>query len=309
MDMLWILLPIAAAFFYMMSSFIDNYLTDVHFKRRDPAALVLTGVIAASLSVAVMLAWRGFDLVIGVDWVVAVGVGVAGFLNILAQVMYYRALKVEDTTSVTIFAQLQSVMLLLLGVTLLGEDLTILQLLAFFLILSSAVMLVFNTTTKKKFQMGVKAGVLMLFACVMWAIGDVSFVWFGRGVERFEEIYVWYCLGVLLALGFFTLTTKAWRRAIKCFFSDNRSYKMRVVLTNELFAVAAEMLYRVALLMMPVAIVGVVATSGQLILTFVAGILLTMIVPTFGREKLERKKIFTHVLAIVLVIVGIILIH
>ena len=64
-----------------------------------------------------------------------------------------------------------------------------------------------------------------------------------------------------------------------------------------------------ALTLGPVAIVSVVANASMMILTFVLGIILTIIWPNFGREKLKKRRVLAHLVATVLAVIGIIMLQ
>ncbi|MCL2445031.1 EamA family transporter [Candidatus Saccharibacteria bacterium] len=304
--MWWILLPIGSAILYTLSAFTDNYLTDVHFKKRDPAPLVLFGAISAIICIGVMVAWRGLDIFGGAG-MAAFGLLAAGVIHIVVQLPYYQALKTEDTTGATVLMQAYPVLALVLGVLVLGERISVLQGLAFVLVLVAAMILIAGTRTKRGFKLGIKTGGLIGLACLGWAVGDVIFVVFGRGVEYYEDAYVWFLLGVLGTIVLLGLVRRDWMRVVREFLVEQRSHKMRVVLMNEMFDSMAEMLFRAALLAAPIALVTVTSQSAQMVLTFGLGIGLTLLIPRFGREKLKRRQILIHLIATVLVVVGIVM--
>lgn len=306
--MLWIIFPLAAALLYTLSSFVDNYLTDIYFKKRDPGALILFGIISATIFVVVMAVWRGVDVFLGAGTVAAIGLVIAGAIEALSNLPYYRALKMEDTTGVTILTQLYPVKVLILGMVVLGETISLGQTFAFGLILSAVLLLVFSVRTKRKFRLELRTGALAVLASLGWAVGDTIFVWFARGIEHYEDSYVWFLIGLILATLAMAAVKREWLGAVKEFLMDRRKHKMRIVLVNELLCIMAEMTFRAGLLMAPMALVGVVSTSSQLVMTFGLGILLTIIVPKFGREELERKHVVSHLAATVLTVIGIILI-
>jgi hypothetical protein len=76
------------------------------------------------------------------------------------------------------------------------------------------------------------------------------------------------------------------------------------------FGVTKDFTYRAALFMAPsVAVASAASDSSTPIVIFFMGILLTLIWPEFGREKLNRKSIIVHLIATILVVVGIVLIQ
>ena len=85
---------------------------------------------------------------------------------------------------------------------------------------------------------------------------------------------------------------------------------LRPLSINCLVRVVQQFAYRGALIAAPtVAIASVASDSAEPIVIFFMGLLLTLIWPKFGREKLQRKTVLVHLIATILVVVGIILLQ
>ena len=67
--------------------------------------------------------------------------------------------------------------------------------------------------------------------------------------------------------------------------------------------------YSAPILAPSVAIASVVADSSKPIVIFIMGLILTALWPKFGREKLTRRSIAIHLIATILIVVGIILLQ
>ena len=66
--------------------------------------------------------------------------------------------------------------------------------------------------------------------------------------------------------------------------------------------------YRAALIAAPaLALASAASDSIEPIVIFFMGLLLTLIWPKFGREKLQKKVILVHLVATILVVIGIVL--
>ena len=80
------------------------------------------------------------------------------------------------------------------------------------------------------------------------------------------------------------------------------------MIIDHFLEITSDLIYRFALLLGPVAIVSAVGTATELIFTFLLGIALTLIWPKFGREKLNKRIILVHSVAIAILVVGVILV-
>ena len=78
---------------------------------------------------------------------------------------------------------------------------------------------------------------------------------------------------------------------------------------NQIICIIAEFLSRYALIIGIASLVSVTYNVLELIFTFILGIILSIIWPKFGREKLNRHIILAHLVATILATIGIILIR
>ena len=82
------------------------------------------------------------------------------------------------------------------------------------------------------------------------------------------------------------------------------------MLANFCIGTAKEFTYRAALATAPtVAMASVASDSSEPIVIFFMGLLLTLLWPKFGREKLDKKSIIVHLVATALVVTGIIILQ
>ena len=84
---------------------------------------------------------------------------------------------------------------------------------------------------------------------------------------------------------------------------------LAATLSGTLISLAGEFAYRQSLILGVTALASVVANASQLVITFILGIVLSLIWPKFGREKLKRHVIVAHLIAVVLCVVGVIILQ
>ena len=117
----WLLLIAIDVFADSTRIFIDNYVSDYYFKGKEAVAQklfygyanIVIGLIGALI----------FGINLGnVTVLSAVLVFIAGVISSLGGIPYYRALEIENSTSLGIFLQLSPVLYLIAGWFLLGES-------------------------------------------------------------------------------------------------------------------------------------------------------------------------------------------
>ncbi|MDR0979603.1 MAG: DMT family transporter [Candidatus Nomurabacteria bacterium] len=299
-----IMLPVIAAFCYAISAFIDNYLIDTQVKKLHVKCMTPIYIVLELLACAViLLVSRGSVLAVTAsDVLIFFG---AAALNSVASVPYYMALKKSETTEVSLLSQTAPIMSLVLAWALLGETIGASQLVAFFLIIGSAVFLILRSGSKHM-RIKLVAGGYILLTCALWVFSDIVFVLQARE-SAFMTSFFWLLLGGVAANMVQMAVMKNWRQDFKKFFARNRTRKVAIITVNEVIWGIAEASWRFGVVMLPVAIVSVVGNVSQLIITFVLGLILSSVFPRFGREKLTKKVVVNHALATVAIGVALVI--
>ncbi|MBR3228781.1 DMT family transporter [Candidatus Saccharibacteria bacterium] len=286
--------------------FIDNYVTDYYFKGKE------------SVSSKIFYGYAGlfFALLIGVIFGVNFSNAtvstimlliLAGFISGIAGIPYYRALELEDSTSIGIFLQFAPVLYLIMGWFLLGEKFSPLQLVSFVLILVAPLVIVF-TARKRSRHLKVKAIMYALLYVIAYVVSALIFVLEGlNGLDIISALVL-----VQIGKGLGNLAAGYGRvRWRKRFYTVLRKTKFRVIhpmFLNSIIGIVADFCYRYALIIAPsVALASAVSDTAEPIFIFFTGIILTLISPKVGREKLNKKAILAHMFATILVVAGVVL--
>ena len=273
----WILLISIAVLTDALRIFTDNYISDVYFKE--------TGAVSQKF-------FYGFAYIL----ISLVTFIVIGFNPFQAELMPVGLIL------------LSGVLVSLAGIPL-DESFSPIQLAAFVVILAAPALAIL-TTRKRSRKVKLKA-VFYAFTYVLIAvIGNLFFVKADASSLSFvEEIAL-----LFLAKGITDVVTiyvkPKWRKRFKNVFRANRRKIIRPLLAHTLFAAATDFTYRNALVVAPaVALASATTDSATPIVIFFMGLLLTIVWPKFGREKLNRKTVIVHFIATILVVTGIILIQ
>ncbi|MBR3236338.1 EamA family transporter [Candidatus Saccharibacteria bacterium] len=304
--MSWIVLVVLAVLSDSLRIFVDNYSADVYFKGKGAVSQKLFYGYVYVVAAFIIFAVTGFRIT-DVPAELLIPLAISGILAGIASIPYFRVLEIDDSTNLGIFVQLSPVLYLILGWFFLGETFSPLQLVAFFLILSASLMVVF-TARKKSRKIRMRALLLSLLYVSISVVGNVIFVKVDNGTLDFvKEMGV-----VILAKGItdvmIVYLNPKWHKRFRKVAIASKFKVFRPLIANSFLNIAKEFTYRGALAAAPaVAIASVSSDSAEPIAIFFLGLILTLIWPKFGRESLDKKTVLVHLTATILIVVGIIL--
>lgn len=306
--MSWILLILIAIIATAFLFFIDNYTSDFYFKGKDANGQKMFSGPAFLVLGIVFLFVGGLDFV-NADPKSLVLLFVSGLLVSLSGIAYFKALEIDNSTNVSIFVQLRPVLYLIIGWAFLGDSLSMKQLLAFLLILLVP-FLIIATTRKRSRDTQIKAVLYIIIYVLIRVIGDLIFV-----KEHVSEInFVTEMAFIFLGKGVCDLlimyTHPKWRKRFNYVLKHSNKRVLFPISSAVTISVVRTFAYQLALITAPtIAIVSAATDSITPIMVFFLGVIFTILWPKFGREKLNRKIILVHLVATILVAIGIVLIQ
>ena len=101
-----------------------------------------------------------------------------------------------------------------------------------------------------------------------------------------------------------------WRRRFLAVYRSSHRLVLRPLFGGLVVSLVKKFSYHATLILAPsVALASATSDSAEPIAIFFMGIVLTLIWPKFGREKIDRKSILVHLIAIILVVIGVVLIQ
>lgn len=304
----WIIFVIIAVVADSLRIFIDNYVSDVYFKGRHAVSQKLFDGSAFLIFGAIMLAVTGFDFN-NLTLIIALLIMLSGALHSFSGIPYYRALELDDSTNIGIFTQLAPVLYLIFGWFFLDQAFSPLQLVAFAIIICAPLLIVF-TSRKRSRKVKLKAVFLAFLYVLVSVIGNLVFIKVNTGDFNFITAIGLVLIGKGISDILIVWTVPKLR---KRFFDVNRKSHRRLLIPLTMSSAVTtiqQFTYRAALITAPaVAIASVSSDSAEPIVIFFMGLLLTLIWPKFGREKLNRKTVFVHLIATILVVIGIVLLQ
>ena len=304
----WLVVLAIAVVSDALRIFIDNYVSDVYFKEKGAVSQkIVSGIVTPILGIIILIV-TGFNFT-EIPPVALALLLMSGVLSSVAGIPYYKALEIDDSTNIGIFFQFSPILYLIIGWIIGDEQFSIIQLLACFIILA-APLLVVITAKKRSRKVRIKAALLAFISIIFYVASGETFIQGNiDGINIFSEIglvLITKGLSDLLIIGSrrklrrrLTKVVKSSRR--KVLFPINISIVMRVI---------QEFSYRIGLIIAPsVAIASAASDAVEPAVIFFMGLLLTILWPKFGREKLQKKTVLVHFIATVLVVIGIVILR
>ena len=304
----WLILVAITVFIDAIRIYIDNYISDVYFKSSGAVAQKFFYGYAYVVIAAVVLLVTQFNF-LETDYF-AIGVIIlSGALTSIAGIPYYKALEIEDSTDLSIFMQLAPIMYLILGWFLLGDVFSPIQLIAFVIILAAPALIIFSSRKRSR-KIKLRAAFLAFIHVLIAVIGNLIFVKaHARPLDFISEIAFLF-VGKGVANLFIVYGHPKWRRRFKTVLKSSNRKVLRPLTVNITIGAIKDLTYRGALIAAPAVALASAATDATTpIMIFFLGILLTLIWPKFGREKLDRKTVTIHLIATALVVIGILILQ
>ncbi len=316
--MLWAIFPILANLFYVSGSYLENYLTDIALPKKRAGALILGRIPSFVLTMLILFAVFGRAVFI-LPFGNALGLVLAGAINVVGSIYYFKALQTGDAADVNIFGQLGPLISLGLGVAILGESITAMQGIGLAIIMAAILIIVFGSTSKKeRSSPNLTVARLTITSSFFSILSDVVYAYFvkdftadvtllGRGLFFFE-------IGSALMVIMLIICRQSWRKAFRTTFitGKNHTRNAAALIGDNLSFTAAEFLYKYGLLVVPVIamMTAVSKVSGLFISFFIFTLFLGRIFPKFIHGKrITRKILSQYLIAAIFIVVGIVVMN
>lgn len=303
----WLLCIIIAVLANSAGIFVDNYISDYYFKGRGAASqktfyrliYIIFGI------VCIIIGGINFSSVPPYMYLIFIlsGIGTA-----IAGIFYYKALELTDSTDYGIFAQLSPIFYLLFGWLFLNQTIDAYQLIAF-LIIIIAPFLIIMTTKKRSRNLRIKAALYVILNISIVALCSTIFVKYHTSELNFVTEIGFLLIGKGIGNTIIILSKPKWKKRYQFVVKSNKKRIYYPFLGTFALSIINEFTKNLAFVLAPsVALVSAINDSARPIVIFFMGLVFTMLWPRFGREKLKRRTILVHLIATILVVIGIYLI-
>ena len=296
--MSWFWIALAAPALWGMVNHVDKFIISRYFSGKGVGALVIFTSLSGLIASIFILLFNSAAISLGAKSAIIIAFN--GALLVASYIPYLHALEKEDASVITALFQLIPVFGYFLGLIFLGERLTPVQIIASFLIIVGAV--VISLDISGSMNLKVKPFLLMALSAFMIAVNALIFKIIAVE-ENFWGTAFWEYVGAFTFGLLLFLFVRLYR---KQFVETVRRGKGMIFSLNifaELLNVCAKLLANFASLLAPLALVWVV-NGFQPMLVFVYGLLLTLFIPQWGKEKIERKVLVQKIASITLIFTG-----
>jgi drug/metabolite transporter (DMT)-like permease len=296
----WFLIALIAPFLWSIVNHVDKYLLSKYFKKGGVGALMIFSTLSAVLILPVAYVKSGeVQHIPLLDIIILCGAGIMGALAVF---LYLVALQDEETTIIVPFWQLVPVFGYLFGYLFLGESLSSTELIAGLFIITGAVILSINLEYGAKNIFKLKITVLMMLSSLAFALYEAMFKYIAVG-ENFWTATFWEHCGLILLGATLFLSVKKYRSEFLELIKTSSTRILSLNIGSELLTFIGNILTTYAALLAPLALV-LLVSAYQPIFVFIAGIILTIFLPSIAEEKLSFRFLFQKILAILIIFIG-----
>lgn len=313
--MTWAVFPIFASVFYCISACLQNYLTDNAIPKKRAGSYAVMHIPGFLAAIVLLFALFGRAVLI-VPFSMALGLMVAGVINVIGATFYYRALQKGDTIDITIIGQLSPLVSLGLGLLILKEAITVNQAVGFIFIMIASLVVVFGDSsgkTKKKRSIS-PVLIAICFVYMFFSISsDIVFAYFlgdrTSDYTLFAQSFFFFEVGSLLAAVAMAIVNGSWRKAVKKTFLVGPKHAKHLAYSfiDNISYLLAEFFYKLGLILSPiVALVTIIGKVGGLFSSLFINIILGKAFPKIIQpKKMNRRMILQYSIAAVLIVIGV----
>ena len=306
--MSWVVLCLIVAFVFAICAFFDNYIADELFKDKLPQAVKVYNCFfypAVALLIALIFGIKSMP------FQTALIVFASGIIHSLSSIPYFLALRDEETTTAATYYQLQPVLCFFADIFILGKVITYQQINALIIIIMAPIVIAIAERGKGKRsrKKHLRGGLYLVLYVLIASVSTVMFARVSDGAADSMSLLFWYILGRAFFDTVGSLAHKTWRKRAKDVWRSNRLKVFTIYIIAAAAYTAGDFLLRYTLSLTNSSFATAITNAAELILTFILGIILTLIWPKFGREKLDKRNIAAHLIAVIMVIISIIMIQ
>ena len=286
---MWLVFAFSGPVLWAVSIHLDKYLVSRYFAQSSVAVLLVFTALAGLLLLPPIWFFRPavIDLPLGSMALIAF----SGLLYMTAIFFYLQALQSEEASVVAPLFQATPLFGYLLAYFVLGERLSVLQMLGGGLIVAGGALLSIDLGDRRAFALALTGLIFKIYA-IRDEFWTATF-WAFAGQALFG--------GVLLAIA-------GYRRQFVALLRANPASILAISGANELINVAGILGARYALLFAPLSLVQAIGSTTSLFV-FAIGAAISACYPALGREDLSAGNLAQKAVAAVLVAAGAILIN
>ena len=296
--MSWFSIALIGPVLYSIANHTDKYVISKYLKNGQVGALIVFSALFSLIAVPIVLFIH--PQVFTVSLVQAIALGINAILVVIAVLLYFYALSLDEVSVVVPFYQTIPIFGFILSYFILGETITLIQTCASIIVILGALALSFDLRRKKiRFKTSVVA--LMLTASLLYAVNSVIFKFIALQ-DGFWPSTFWGFVGKGV-LGLLFLLYVPYRKQFLKLIKTNRLTIMGLTSMSEGVFIIAESVMQYATLLAPVTLV-LLVNAFQPVFVLLIGVILTIIFPKIERESLREKQLLQKIIGIGLIVIG-----
>lgn len=296
--MTWFLYALFAPAIWSVTTHLDKYLVKRYFYKGGIGALVLFSSLIGFILVPIFF-FVDPDVLNIELWQAGILVA-SGVVYVASLIPLISALFKDEVSTILPMYQTVVVFSYIFGVVFLGEQLTVLQILASLVIVMGSVGLSLELDKKIRFKSEIFG--LMLLASFMVALNSFIFKYVALQTNFFISSF-WEYMGFVLMFILLMLSQPAWRNEFTAVLNHNKVPLIGMNSLNEILNICAKIVFNLATLLGPLSLIWV-ANSFQPAFTFVYAVILSFIAPDIIKEDLSRKRLMQKVIFVLIMVVG-----
>ena len=301
MQHLWLLFAFSGPVLWAASTHVDKFLLERYFRAASPAVLLVFTALIGLVMLPVIGLLDHAALTPGFS--AALAVACSGALYMLGMYFYLKALQGEEASVVAPFFQASPLFAYVLALMFLDETLSTRQLMGGGLIVAGGALISFEFGVRHRLRL--RTLLLMLAAAMALAVSSVIFKGLAEDTSFWTTAF-WSYVGEAL-FGLVVLLLPAMRREFFGLFRRHPGAVLGINAANELINLGGNLGARYALMLAPLSLVQAISGTTTLFV-FGFGVLLTLFLPTLGREDLSWRNLLQKGGSAVLIAVGVALV-
>lgn len=296
-----------------MSSFLQKRLVSGHSLKAHPSsytAIHIPVFIVSMVALPIIFGRSVFMLPIQN----ALGLILAGAVNVFGLAFYLKALHAGEAMDVTVFSQTGPIFSLILGVLMLNQNISSMQIIGFLVILFASLLVgIFGEEKRRSKSPSGKVAIITIIYSFFSILSDVIFIYFlgnaTTNITLFSQSFLFFQIGSFLMSIFCLIVFPAWRKDLAVFLarSKNKGLNLASSFIEDFCFLCAEILFKLGLILAPaLALLSVLGKISSLFASFILNLALGQLFPkVIKTKKFTTKTLSVYLVAAALIVVGI----
>lgn len=295
----WYIFAFIGPALWALVNHIDKFIISKYFSGRGVGSLVLF-TSASGLIISFFIFVFGFNY-LSIGTVNALVIGINGAILVASFIPYLYALENEEASWASTLFQLIPVFGYILGLLFLNEQLSNIQIFASLLVILGAIFISLDLSKRMKFK--AKPFWLMVLSSFMIAINSTIFKIIALGGNFWGTAFWEYIGGGIFGLILFSVLP-LYRTQFLAVIKKAKAKVLSINLISELLNIGAKLAANFASLLAPLVLVWVV-NGLQPLIVFIYGVILTIFLPSLGKENISRKIVIQKLFSMIIMLLGI----